>query len=646
MVPVQAAENNDNFELSPEQLFNATVVSVSKTSEKLMDAPAAVYVLSNEDIMRSGATSVPEALRLVPGVQVARVNASVWAVSVRGFNGTLDNKLLVLLDGREIYDPLFSGVYWDIQDVMLEDVDRIEVIRGPGASLWGANAVNGVINIITKKAQDTQGNLVSLSAGNQERAIAEERFGGKLGDSGYYRIYGKYFNRDSEKTITGMDANDGQTMGHGGFRADWKNETSGRDDFTVEGDAYHSDASQYRKMPIFNTSTTLLTEEDLFAHGGNILGRWNRKLSSDSNFTVQSYVDYTARDQILIGDRRVTYDIDAQYELPSLGRHKIITGLGYRYSDDELSGTQFVTFTNFGENTRRYSSFIQDKITLMPKSWFLTLGSKFEHNDYTGFEFEPDARLQWSIDDKQMAWASASRAVRTPSRLEEDLHIVQAAAPGVSLDTLGNPNLNSEKLLDYEIGYRRQITSAASLDLATFYSDYHGLSTFVFDGFAAGTNPARLIFAFIPTNATAAETYGGEATADWRVSDKWKLSASYSLLNMNLFGDDHVVALGAEDAENQSPHHMANLRSQWDVTKDVSWDTMLYYVSGVSNFDVGDYARLDMRLGWRIADGLQFNLVGQDLLDRAHHEFIAPNDSHVLAIDISRSVYGNLTWRY
>jgi len=640
-----AAESVDNFELSPEQLLSATVMSVSKTSEKLIDAPAAVYVLSNEDIMRSGATSIPEALRLVPGVQVARVNANSWAISVRGFNGTLDDKLLVLIDGRAVYDPLFSGVYWDIQDTVLEDIDRIEIIRGPGATLWGANAVNGVINIITKQAKDTQGNLVSLTAGNQEHGIVEERYGGKLGDDGYYRIYGKYLDRAGERTLSGTDDHDAQTEGRGGFRADWKPDPTAKDDFTVQGDAYHSAAGQLRIMPVFGSAVTQLDQEDLPAHGGNVLARWNHALSDDARFTLQSYVDYTSRDQLLIKDNRATFDTDAQYELPQLGRHKIIAGAGYRYSADNLTGSQFATFTDLGAHTQVFSSFVQDKITLVPKKWFLTLGSKFEHNDFTGFEDEPSARLQWHIDDSQMMWGAVSRAVRTPSRLEEDVHLVQATGPFASLDTLGNPQLRSEKLTAYELGYRKQWTPDVSLDVATFYNNYHSLSTYTSDGLLLGTNPLRLVFAFIPANVTSAETYGAETTLNWRALPNWNLSTSYSVLEMHLFGPASG-ALGAEDAETQSPNYMANLRSQWDITKTVSLDSMLYYVSGVSSFKVADYARLDMRIGWRIADGLQFNLVGQDLLDPERHEFTSPTDVHTPAVDINRSVYGNIAWRF
>jgi len=642
---VRATETIDNFALSPEQLLNATVTSVSKTSEKLIDAPAAIFVLSNEDILRSGATSIPEALRLVPGVQVARDNAGIWAVSVRGFNGSLDDKLLVLIDGRPVYDPLFAGVYWDIQDMVLEDIDRIEVIRGPGASLWGANAVNGVINIITKKAKDTQGNLASVTAGNQN-GIVEERYGGKLSDNGFYRVYAKYVDRQDNQTPTGANAHDGQVEDRSGFRADWKGTGDANDDFTFQGDVYRSDAGQIRTVPILNSSARLTTAEDLLSRGGNMLGRWTRTLTDDSKFTMQSYMDYTGRDQELLKDQRSTFDVDAQYELPQMDRHKIIVGGGYRYSVDSLtSPTPLVTFTDIGEKTQLFSSFVQDKITLVPKDWFLTLGSKLEHNDYTGFELEPNARLQWHIDDQQMAWSSVSRSVRTPSRLEEALHIVQAAVPGVSLDTLPNPSLNSEELIAYELGYRRQWTRDVSSDVATFYNVYHGLSTFTFDGLFAGTNPARTILALSPTNSTSASTWGGEVATDWRATDQWKLSASYSLLIMELHGPAGDIA-GGQEPETQSPNHQINLRSQWDITKDLSFDTMFYYVSEVPDYNVKKTFRLDTRLGWRIMDGLQFDLVGQDLLDPHRHEIIMPGNVQVAPTDINRSVYGKFTWRF
>jgi len=644
-----AADAADSFELSPEQLFSATVTSVSKTSEKLMDAPAAIFVLTNEDIMRSGATSIPEVLRLVPGVQVARVNANSWAIGIRGFNGTLDNKLLVLIDGRTVYDPLFSGVYWDIQDTVLEDIDRIEVIRGPGATLYGANAVNGVINIITKKAEDTQGNLISGTLGTQD-GIGEERYGGKLGDNGYYRVYAKYLTRDSEDTTAGKDAHDGQSEDRGGFRADWKGTNDARDDFTLQGDSYNSGASQYRITSQFAVPFSPLALEDVDAHGGNMLGRWTRTLSGDSKFTLQSYADYTYRDQLLLKDERATFDIDAQYELPAIDRHKIIVGGGYRYSDDNLTGTPLINFTNIGERTQLFSSFAQDKITLEPKTWFLTLGSKFEHNDYTGFEIEPNARLQWSPDERDMVWSSVSRAVRTPSRIEEDLHIIQATGfvnPNLfSVDTLPNPSLDSEKLTAYELGYRRQWTPKVSTDIATFYNDYHGLSTYTFTGFTGGTDPTRIVEDLTPLNNTWATTYGVETSVNWRALEALNISASHSLLEMALHNDT-ASAASAIAPENQSPKYEANLHVSWDMTKEISYDTLLYYVSSLSGYDVESHTRLDMRLGWRVAEGIEFDVVGQDLLDSSHREFTLPgNTPGVVAVDINRTVYGKLTCRF
>jgi len=650
----QVPDNIDSFALSPEQLFDATVMSVSKTSQKLMDAPAAVYVLTNEDIMRSGATSIPEALRLVPGVQVARVNASNWAISIRGFNGTLDNKLLVLIDGRTVYDPLFSGTYWDVQDTMLEDIDRIEVIRGPGAALWGANAVNGVINIITKKAEDTQGNLASVTAGNQD-GIVEERSGGKLGDNGYYRIYGKYLTHGDEQTFAGADAHDAQAEDRGGFRADWKGNGDAKDDFTLQGDVYNSDSSQLRITSAFTAPFSPEALEDITARGGNVLGRWNRTFSDDSKFMLQSYADYTYRDQLLLTDQRATFDVDTQYELPVMGRHQVIVGGGYRYSADDLTGTPLVSFTNIGDRTQLLNSFIQDKITLDPKTWFLTLGSKFEYNTYTGFEIEPNARLQWQIDDEQMMWASVSRAVRTPSRVEEDLNIVQATGivnPGAhlfSIDTLPNSGLNSEKLIAYELGYRRQWTPKISSDVAAFYNNYQDLSTYTFTGFSPAANPTHTVEDLTPLNTTWGETYGVETSVNWRALESLNLSASHSLLVIALHNNNSnpSTAASAQAAETQSPKYEANLHASWDVSKNISYDAMLYYVSAVSGFEVESHTRLDMRLAWRMMDGLEFDVVGQDLLDPYHREFTLPSTAPgVVASDINRSFYGKLTWRF
>jgi len=646
----RAAESVDNFALSPEQLLDATVTSVSKSPEKVLDAPAAIFVLSNEDIIRSGATSVPEALRLVPGVQVAQINANSWAVSVRGFNSALADKLLVLVDGRTVYDPLFSGVHWDAQDMVLEDIERIEVIRGPGASLWGANAVNGVINIITKDAKDTQGNLASLTAGNQERGTVEERYGGKIGDDGYFRIYGKYRSEHDDKTPTDADAHDGLAEARAGFRADLGGPSD--DSYTLQGDVYNNSSSDFRTTPLLVSPFGLTQVESLREHGANVLGRWTRKLSGDSSFMLQSYVDYESQEQEIVNDRRTTFDAEAQYDLPSWWRNKIILGADYRYSADNLDGSSsFVSFPHAYEGTQLISGFVQDKITLIPKTWFLTLGSKFEHNDYTGYAVEPDARLQWQPDDRQMAWASVSRAVRTPSRLEHDLTISEATIPPsialpipVSLILRANPGFGNEDLTAYEIGYRRQVTPALSADITAFYNDYSNLSTNGLLPFGIGFSPLHLILPFDFTNSTSGETHGIEVTADWRVMKTLKLSASYSLLEIDMHGPPSTAAIASQQADIQSPTHQFNISSRWDLPHDTALDTTLYYVDTLPGFDVHTYWRLDTRYSWRIMNGLQFSLVGQNLLQAEHREFSSPTDAN--AAEIPRSVFGNLTWRY
>jgi iron complex outermembrane receptor protein len=629
----KAAQPANSFDLSPEQLFSATVMSVSKTSEKLMDAPAAIYVLTNEDIMRSGATSIPEALRLVPGVQVARTHAGGWTVTVRGFASTgLGNKLLVLMDGREVYDQLFSGVYWDMQDTALEDIERIEVIRGPGGTLWGANAVNGVINIITKNAKDTQGGLVSAIAGNQDRAITTARYGGTFGSDVHYRAYAKYLNRDEERTVTDLGALDPQQAYRSGFRSDWH--ANGNDAFTLQGDVVKNDDAQIRIDPALVTNI-----EHVHATGWNMLGRWTRELPQDSRLSIQSYIDYTYRDQLLIADQRTTYDFDAQYELPSVGRHKIIAGGKYRLSMDKLIPSPFITTVTSNRNDQTLSGFVQDKITLDPGKWFLTLGSKFEHNDYSGFEMQPSGRLQWHIADNKMAWASVARAVRVPSQLEHDLRIALLQVPGFpAFDTglIPNTHFNSEELVAYELGYRQSLSPSLTMDIAAFYNDYDNLVALM-----PVTGPFALT-TLQYTNGTTAESYGSELTLNWRASDSLNFSTAYSLLNMQLHGP--AGASNPEVAEKQSPQQQWNARSQWNIRNDLSFDTTLYYVDSLPDFHTKHYVRMDMGLGWKINERLQFNLVGQNLFAGSHTEF-APG-AFTPTAEIEPSVYGKFTWRF
>lgn len=641
-----AADEVDPFALSPEQLFDATVISVSKTPEKLSDAPAAVFVLTAEDIARSGATSIPEALRMVPGVQVARINSAGWAVSIRGFNGALTNKLLVLIDGRTVYDPLFSGVYWDVQDTALEDIERIEVIRGPGASLWGANAVNGVINIITKSASQTHGLLASLVMGDDDRALVTLRYGGQSGERLNWRVYGKYVQRADHRTPFGASANDDVTAWRGGFRLDWGDD--GRDSFTLQGDAYDSDSAQDRSVPRLTAPFATVVTEDISTFGGNILGRWMRNFADGSRLTVQGYADLTARRQFTLGERRTTIDADIQYEFATSKHHRLIAGAGYRYSSDRLTLSPIISSTDDTLTQQVFSAFVQDTITLEPERLFLTIGSKFEYNDFTGFEFQPNIRLRWSDGDGQTVWAAVTRSLRTPSALEQDLGVLAGVIPPgafpfpVSVELRPSPDFESEELIAYEAGYLRQWTPEIETNFSVFYNDYDKLATLTLLPPEIAPNPLHLVLPIATTNLTAARTCGFEAVLDWHASDSFTFMISYAYLYMNLEGPPASLAIASEAAEQRSPRHQFLLRSQWNVSDRVSLDSTLYYVDSLPAFDIDAYWRLDARLGWRLSDDLQFDLVGQNLLD-SHREFGAISDAN--ATTIGRSIHGKLTWR-
>lgn len=627
------AQDEDYFNIPVEQLVNAEIVSASKKPERLMDAAAAVFVITSEDIRRSGVRTIPDALRMAPGVQVAQADANSWAVSIRGFNGVLANKLLVMIDGRTVYNPLFAGTYWELQDMVLDDIDRIEVVRGPGGTLWGANAVNGVINIITKHTSETIGNYITGVYGDEEKGTVSARHGGNLGGDAFYRMYGTYYGHDSSRAINGDNAQDEWWSGRTGFRADWD------DDFTLQGDVYRVLDNQLNSTPQVGVpGNAIIAEENMESQGANILGRYKQDYAEGALLTIQSYLDYTSRDQILLEDQRVMYDFDAQYNFAPSGSHEFTAGAGYRFMHDELEGSPSVEFSPSGRDDHLFSTFVQDKITLHPDRWYLTLGSKFEHNDYSGFEIQPNARLQFFPDLTQTVWASISRAVRTPSRLEHDLdQTITVLSPATEVILQGNRDFDSEELIAYELGYRKQLNADLSFDVATFYNDYDQLSTVGFLPATAGVFPIEAV------NGMTAETYGIEIASSWNVNSDFKLSAGYSFLHVDLHVADNN-GFDLETGEGTSPQHQANARASWNVTDDVTFNTSAYYVDQLSTDDVDDYVRLDMNLEYEINENLHFNLVGQNLLDDAHREFSSPLSLN--AAEVERSVFGKLTWQF
>jgi iron complex outermembrane receptor protein len=536
----------DLTQLSLEDLMDIEITSVAKKAQKLSEAPAAVFVITNDDLRRSGVTSIPEALRMVPGLQVARIDANKWAITPRGFNGRFSNKLLVMMDGRSVYTPLFSGVYWDMKDTLLEDVDRIEVIRGPGAALWGANAVNGVINIITKRSEDTQGGLVVAGAGTEERGFGAVRYGGKLGQDNYCRVYAKYLNRDSGVFPSGEDGADEWDVLRAGFRMDWQG--SGPDALTLQGDIYDGGAGVMAVTKSFDPHAPPTFDEDEGISGANLLGRWKHTVSDTSEIALQVYYDRTERNGIILDQIHDTFDLDLQQQFALGKRQEIVWGLGYRFVSDNIDNTFYGSWDPDSRDDDLYSGFVQDDITLIKDRLRLTLGSKFEHNDYTGSEIQPNGRLMWTLQEGHSIWAAVSRAVRTPSRTEEDGRLNTTVLPPGSLLPLfpgygvvslfGDGNYESEELLAYELGYRVLPTDQFSVDIAAFYNDYSNLRTLEpgNPSLEVSPSPTHLVFPFTADNKMDGETYGVEVAADWRASDWWRIHASYTYLQIQLTG--------------------------------------------------------------------------------------------------------------
>ena len=641
----------DLTELSLEELTNIRVTSVSKKSQKLSQAPAAIFVITDKEIARSGATSLPEALRMSPGLNVARVSKSIWAISARGFNDQFANKLLVMMDGRSVYTPLFSGVYWDVQDTLLEDIDRIEVIRGPGATLWGANAVNGVINILTKSARDTQGLLASAGGGGEERIFASFRYGGKLRPELHFRVYGKYFERDGSRLASGGTAHDAREFGQGGFRLDWNPGESDR--LTLQGDYYKGNGRQVTPQFSLLPPYTAEIPETFDVSGGNILGRWGHRFSSESDLTLQFYFDHTTRDMLVVGEERDTFDIDFQHRFQAGKRHEIVWGGGYRHSKDRLRDSYGVQSLRDARGLDLANAFVQDEITIIPERLALTIGTKLEHNDFTGYEIQPSGRFSWTLKEGHTFWASASRAVRTASRAEHDARLITSVIPPSPFNPLatlltieGDTDFGSEVLNAYELGYRLQPGSRVTIDLAGFYNRYQSLR---------GINASSPLVNFVPlphvvlpltfANNMSGHTHGVELTGTWQATDRWRIQANYSYLEIVLNSPSNDMSPDATQTEGESPEHQFSLRSYVDLPKRMKFYAGLRYVSTLPNLIIDRYTELDLRLGWRPNKTFELAIVGQNLLHGAHAEFPGRFFS-IQATEVERSIHGKVTLRF
>ncbi len=630
--------------MSLEQLVNQEVTSVSKREEKASHAAAAVYVITGEDIRRSGATSIPEALRMAPGISVARSGASGWAVTSRGFNDEFANKMLVLMDGRSVYNPLYAGVYWDVQNVPLETIDRIEVIRGPAGTLWGANAVNGVINIITKPAEETQDGLQETLLGNQD-TMASLRYGGKIGDQGHWRAYGMHQRWDGQKNLSGGGLEDDWKIAQGGFRAEL--EVNERDTLSMQGDYYEGDENFERDIPSLIPPFTEARDTNEALLGGNLMLRWERELSGDSRMHVKAYYDHTRRVRELVGNHQArTYDVEFQHSFVPVAHHELVWGLGYRLINDGLDSSPYSFYAEPTRDMSLYSGFVQDQIALIGHELLLTLGSKFEHNDFTGFEYQPNARLSWLVDDDNTLWVAVSRAIRSPNRSSDDTNLIVGAVPGRGYVALtGDSRSESEELLAYEAGFRSRLSKNVAVDVSGYLNDYdHLVSSTLgmpYRSGVIGTPPPSIIIPLYPENVVEGYVYGFEATANWQVMDSWSLAAGYSFLDMDLQGST-TTALVTRDGS--TPQHQLHLRSYVNITDNVEFDAMIYFNDELPAENVDAYTRLDLRLGWRPLQTVEVSIAGQNLLDDAHPEFSA--FTYNQPAEIGRAVYGKVSWKF
>ena len=620
------------LELSIEELSNLEITSVSKRAQSLRDAAASVFVITADDIRSHAARSLPEALRLAPNLHVARASASGYMVSARGFGSSSTNKLLVLIDGRSVYTPLYSGVFWDAQDVMLEDIERIEVVSGPGGTLWGTNAVNGVINIITRSAEDTQGALLAGGIGTH-RADTALRYGDTLGERGHYRVYGKYFDRDNTE-INDVPRDDAWHRGQLGFRSDW---TLPRGRLSVQGNAYRGSVGQPEPGTISLTGVDMALDT-IDISGVNLNARWDRTLDDGSALLLQAYYDRTERTvPPTFAETLDIVDVQFLHTLRPIGMHTLAWGAEYRHAWDDVDNSRYVEFLPARLRLAWASLYAQDEMSLR-EDLRLTTGARIEHNDYSGYEFLPTVRLAWNVTSDHMLWTAASRAVRSPSRLDHDTYVpwsalldpVPSGLPTYVLN--GGQGVRSEVATVYELGYRGQLTPAASVSATLFRADYDHLRT-------QETHPSATYLFF--ANGAEGKTHGLEIWGTYQAMRHWRLSGGATLLDMDLRLKPNSNDPNSIRALSNDPNYQWQLRSNLDITPRHEFDLMIRRVGELPDPNIPAYTAVDARLGWQIRQGLQLSLTVNNLFDSAHAEFA----QQTIQGEYGRTAYLKLLWQ-
>ena len=614
------------------------ITSVSKRKEDPFTAAAAVSVITGDEIRRSGARSIPEALRMAPGISVAQMDANKWAVTARGFNSRFADKLLVLIDGRSVYTPSFSGVSWDTQDYLFEDIDRIEVIRGPGGTIWGANAVNGVINIITKNSKDTEGGFVSGGYGTKERGFGEFRYGAKAGEKGFIRGYFKYHNTDD--LDRGFDAWD---FMQGGGRGDW---TFGATRLSLNADAYYGNEHQQQvtaRLPavVFAGPVIATNRESFRVNGQSLVARVEHEISDENDVQLQAYFDRVERTEVLMGGHRNTFDVDFQHRFPLPLRQSFTYGFGYRYLPDHFNNSdpKWINWRPTERHWQVVSGFVQDDLALVEDRLRLTVGTKIEHNDFTGLEYQPSVRIALTPNSRQTFWGAVSRAVQVPGRNLDGIHgivIPTLEALPLSVVGTGNTELKSTELTAYELGHRWQPKDSISIDTALFYQHYDRLV----DG-QVTVDLATATASSAAVNQGTADSYGFEISTKWHVTDWWRLTGACSFLKVDLH-ETSISLFG----EGRDPRNQVSLRSSFDLPRRIELDLWGRYVDHLPSLGVSAYFDLDVRLGWHATENLEFSIVGQNLISPRRTEFAQDQFAPTLINSVQRSVYAQVSVRF
>jgi len=645
----QQQSQNTLKQLTLEQLGNVEVTTAERQPKQLGKTSAAIYVITQEDIQRSGATTIPEVLRLAPGVEVARIDSNKWSIGIRGFGSRLARDVLVLIDGRTVYTTLLAGTYWEVQNVLLQDVERIEVIRGPGATIWGPNALNGVINIITKSSKDTHGTLVNAGGGNVDQGFSNTRYGGGNGKGFDYRVYGMGFVRGPEYHSDRNNYDSWRAL-QGGGRMD--SSPDERDSFTLQGDIYDEGAGETVTAVTYAPPYQQIVQGTELLSGGNILGRWQHTQGEGKDFQLQFYYDRTSRQEPNFADYRNTFDFDFldRFRLPA--RQEITWGFGARASTGSnptiVSGLYFLPETR---TDTLYTGFFQDEVGLVQDRLSIQFGTKLLKTNYTGFQLQPTARLLWTPTKKQTFWAAFTHALRTPSDAERAFYL--SGFTGSFVGGLpffarfnANPNFESEQMNGYEFGYRNLVRKSLYFDFAAFFNHYNDL----FSEDIAGapfieTNPAPT-HVLLPAdfgNGLLGTTRGIEVAPEWRPFSFWRLAASYSFLQMEIEKRPGSLDVGtAPTVAGSSPRHQVTAQSDFDLTKTVSLDLTYRFVSKLPAQAINAYSTGDVQFAWKPRPDIRFSILGQNLLQPRHYEFASDPGPNVA---IKRSVYGQITWQ-